>query len=402
MIFHHWFKHKTNFLNGYKLKNIYQIYMVKMKSNNILLIVVIVHLFAASLLFFSICSSSHITLNITTGIDNSTKLLNTQSEEKSIKYKENRSLYVDKFIQPQFHNKKIDLRNFNYKGKCQEIFKFKPNNKRDLWLTAVGFQNKNYWDRNRNEILLSYAVSNSSIPNADKVVILLPGGYPKEFSKITTQFGLRLVNSDINDDPKYSSCHDATKRIPAFRKFIEKNKEKYDRVLISDHRDVFIFADFFQTFSQEDLVFTPECGIRGNTCMTFDWSHVYTWMRETYGYQIANEYRNNRSLNINIGTIFGGTDRILKYLDLMERNIKTNKCKLWGHDQTVHNMVFYSYFYKKDKNVTVERCTQRMCFLQMGSLLYNSKEKQLKIADSGCSPILRHKVPEISTGENWR
>ncbi|ELP91698.1 hypothetical protein EIN_413660 [Entamoeba invadens IP1] len=307
---------------------------------------------------------------------------------------------VGVFHQPEFHNKIIDLRTFNYEGKCREPFQYQQNNKRDLWLTAVGFKNHGYWLNNKNEILLSYALANSTIPNADRVLLLMPGIHINNFVELTESYGIRVVNATLPRIYNIEKCQDASKRMFAFHDFVLHNREKYDRILISDHRDVFIFADFFETFSKEELVFTAECGRYKDWCLDFNSGpDAYRWMAHTYGVNAANEYRKNNSIYINVGTIFGGTGRILKYLDLMVKSLVPAKWDAWGHDQTVHDFVFYSYFFQRE-NVTMERCSQRFCFLEKKPMGYDAKNKTLMNIYTGCAPVMRHKVPQIYTGKN--
>ncbi|ELP89734.1 hypothetical protein EIN_420710 [Entamoeba invadens IP1] len=287
-------------------------------------------------------------------------------------------VYTFKFTQPTYANKVINMSNFNYDGKCREIFKYHANNKRDLFITAVGFsgyKNK-YWLNNKKEITTIMALANDSFPNAKRLVLLLPGEENKDFENITKSYGFEIQKGFIPNITYIKKCLHPVLRYFAFQKYITENREKYDRIVIADHRDVFIFADIFQTFSSDDLIFEAECGVKNLKCLDFKQKHLHRWMKETYGINVADQYKNNGSLNLNVGVMLGGTDRIINYLNLMVDNLNNTKWQIWGHDQTVHNMVYYSYYYQKE-NVTLELCTQRKCFGGY-DLEYDGEKKDVK------------------------
>ncbi|ELP84392.1 hypothetical protein EIN_090250 [Entamoeba invadens IP1] len=294
------------------------------------------------------------------------------------------------FIQPTYYNDKINVLKFNYNGPCKETFKYRAHNKRDLFISAVGFTNDGYWLQNKHDILLSYGLVNSSIPNATLIMLIMPGTTNKDFINETRNFGFEVVEGDLSNVKNVEKCHPATQRFIAFKNYIEKYREQYDRVLIADHRDVFVFADIFQTFSAEDLVFMPECGLNNQTCVYFDEKHVYQWMNESYGSLITEQFKANGSINMNVGVTFGGTERVLRYLNILVDNFNPKKWHLWGHDQSVLNSIFYSLYYKRE-NYTFERCTQRSCFFDE-SIQYDKKNKILIDPLTKCSPVLRHKV----------
>ncbi|ELP88652.1 hypothetical protein EIN_514500 [Entamoeba invadens IP1] len=303
--------------------------------------------------FFVYCYSVN-TNGILKVIKNDTPIISSEMKKPN----ELNDVYTFKFTQPTYTNKVINMSNFNYDGKCREIFKYHANNKRDLFI-AVGFsgyKNK-YWLNNKKEITTIMALANDSFPNAKRLVLLLPGEENKDFENITKSYD---------------------------------NQEKYDRIVIADHRDVFIFADTFQTFSSDNLIFEAECGVKNLKCLDFKQKHLHRWMKETYGINVADQYKNNSSLNLNVGLMLGGTDRIINYLNLMVDNLNNTKWQIWGHDQTVHNMVYYSYYYQKE-NVTLELCTQRNCFGGF-DLEYDAEKKMLRNITSHCSPVLKHKV----------
>ncbi|ELP84161.1 hypothetical protein EIN_337500, partial [Entamoeba invadens IP1] len=99
-------------------------------------------------------------------------------------------VYSYEFKQPTYANDVINTSNFNYDGKCREIFKYPANNKRDLFITSVGFSGliKNYWEDNKKEITTIMALANNTFPNAKKLVLLLPGEENKDFEETTKYY----------------------------------------------------------------------------------------------------------------------------------------------------------------------------------------------------------------------
>ncbi|ELP87808.1 hypothetical protein EIN_273250 [Entamoeba invadens IP1] len=292
------------------------------------------------------------------------------------------------YTPPHYNDSSLDVRNFVYTGVCNKVFKYKPNNRRDLWLTAVGFRDELYWQNIKKDTRLAFGLSQSSIPSADRVSLLLEGLQFDEFYSAAKQYGVRVEVVKFTKDGQ-----DATRRFLAYLDFLKKNKGKYDRVLISDQRDVFIFADFFSTFSQDDLIFAAECEYGGVNCIRFDEINNFKAIEQAYGVDEANRFKNNRSILINVGTVFGGVDRVEKYLERMVSNIDEKEWGRWYYDQALHNHVFYTYYYNnKLENITVETCTQRFCFREKNTIVYNKVRKTLKTKNTGCSPVLRHKI----------
>ena len=62
--------------------------------------------------------------------------------------------------------------------------------------------------------------------------------------------------------------------------------------------------------------------------------------------------------------------------------------KQWGYDQTLLNWLFYNDYFKS-VDITLQKCTQRMCF---GPWLdVDLKMKTFELQDIHCSPIVIHK-----------
>ena len=64
----------------------------------------------------------------------------------------------------------MNLNNFNYEGKRREIFKFKPNNKRDLVFSALYYRDKDKWKQHKETTIQTLSINKSGIPNAKKIL----------------------------------------------------------------------------------------------------------------------------------------------------------------------------------------------------------------------------------------
>ncbi|ELP94536.1 hypothetical protein EIN_116470 [Entamoeba invadens IP1] len=319
------------------------------------------------------------------------------------------------YTTPNYHNQIISTTHFNYSGVCSNVFKYQPNNKRDLWLTAVGVTSDSYYKKIMKDVPLVLGLAHSSIPHADKVIILFKGYNYSELITLAHKNGFKTLEVDMSYIKK---CQDASKRFFAFKEYIQNNTEKYDRVLISDFRDVFIFADFFATFSSNDLFFTPECTYGGKSCVTLnEWSNKI-WMRKGFGQKVSDGYVKNSSLLINVGTTFGGTEQVLNYVKLMTETMKPERYSEWGHDQAVHNYIFYTHYFNQrynfyienlkektientHKNYILDRCSQRFCFKEIGTIVYDSQKKTLFTKETRCAPVLRHKISAYGLKLDW-
>ncbi|ELP84930.1 hypothetical protein EIN_358100 [Entamoeba invadens IP1] len=140
------------------------------------------------------------------------------------------------------------------------------------------------------------------------------------------------------------------------------------------------------------MVFVFECQGDKKSCVTFSNKFMKKWMEYSYGIKETANYIKNGSILINVGNVFGGTEQVLEYLHLMEKYINPSKWASWGHDQSVHNYVFYSFYYPK---------YQIFCFKDKNYLFYDSKNKSLKIIGTNCGPVARHKIGLNNFKMNW-
>ncbi|ELP88604.1 hypothetical protein EIN_196060 [Entamoeba invadens IP1] len=213
----------------------------------------------------------------------------------------------------------------------------------------------------------------------------------KDFEHMYEKYGISVDMFDVIIHNATNQGDSATRRMFAWREWLYPRRHLYDRVFISDLRDIFIFGDIFATFSQNDFIVQIECLNNNTNCFTFKRKTDYTWMYKTIGKEVADSYRKNSSKISNMGTILGGTDKVLNYLQTFIENTDFEKWKIWGYDQSLHNWLIYTR--KLDYlNPVFESCTQRMCYEERATFVYNNITKMVYNKNTKCSPVVRHKI----------
>ncbi|EDR28211.1 hypothetical protein EDI_169700 [Entamoeba dispar SAW760] len=212
-------------------------------------------------------------------------------------------------IKSKYEDRFFNLYNFNYSGECSNTFKYKPNNKRDLLIYGAYFSDKRSWIGQRQMTLQTLSLNQNGIPNATKILMLC--GEPPEpnFSSLMNSKGVEVI--PVKVDSLYNG---AVLRYVVIQKYLEENKEKYDRVFIADLRDVFFFEDGFATFSDKQLYLSKECSRTNKgyiTCASLDLEITRNWMRDSISKEVADLYAANKTKIINSGTIFGGAELLI-------------------------------------------------------------------------------------------
>ncbi|GAB1220291.1 hypothetical protein ENUP19_0050G0073 [Entamoeba nuttalli] len=292
-------------------------------------------------------------------------------------------------IKSKYEDRLFKLYNFNYSEECAAPFKYKPNNQRDLLIYGVYFSNKRSWIDQRQMTLQTLSINQNGIPNATKILLLC--GEPPEvnFASLMKSKGVEVI--PVKVDSLYNG---AVLRYVVIQKYLEENKEKYDRVFIADLRDVFFFEDGFATFSDNELYLSNECS-RNNkgdiSCTSLANGLTKKWMAESINEEVAELYAANKTKIVNSGTIFGGTENILHFLQIFTSQFNYQRVKLWGYDQSLLNYMYYTGQFNS-LNITMANCDQMFCFDMRNGCYYNKKEKSLIVRGTKCSPIIRHKI----------
>ena len=128
--------------------------------------------------------------------------------------------------------------------------------------------------------------------------------------------------------------HTAGSRYIHYLDFLRNRRVHYDKVMLTDVRDVFFQADPFPRFSSEELCFFEEdsrfpIGSDPNTSR---------WVRATFGQRMLRKVSSKPI--ICSGVTLGGFENILSYLERMESELLT-RAPLNIPDQGIHNVLAY-------------------------------------------------------------
>jgi hypothetical protein len=125
-----------------------------------------------------------------------------------------------------------------------------------------------------------------------------------------------------------------TSRFFAYRDFLEKHKEEYENVLITDVRDVFFQQDPFITFRSGLMVFEED------HCLSLGEETAYnaSWIVELFGKEELAAIAHHPILCS--GTSMGRIDYMLRYLAKFERlTAMAHGLSMIGSDQGIHNFL---------------------------------------------------------------
>ena len=294
-----------------------------------------------------------------------------------------------------FYDNIIDLSKLNFNGNCSKIFKYEKNNKKDLLLNAIYYKNKEKWFKEKERVIFSLSINNKTIPNCTKILIMY-GEEPEEgFIKMMNEFGYNVLRSSKNPNHKYFNA--AIERFFDFYNYLQSNKTNYDRVAITDFRDVIWLNDGFSTFSDSEIIITNECSNYINKQLFCrDYSNCKTnrkWMRKCYGKEITFNLQKNNKLINNVGLIIGGIDKMVDFTKIFieEANKKKEKHNIWGIDQSIMNYIVH-YGFLEHLNISFNKVSQQIGLEQFGGYIYNKSTKSIMDPITKCSPVIRHKI----------
>jgi hypothetical protein len=297
-----------------------------------------------------------------------------------------------KSFYPVGYNFKLNF----YKKKCGKIFNYKRNNEKDLVILAYEFQNKSlehnlFMEMSIKKILKSIKIS---IPLAHLICFVPIKSLKSKIVSRLIQFGIEIIKIP-NSNEKIVN-----------RRFIEsynylKKKKIYERILLMDLKDVFIFDDIFATIGPNDFFVNYNCNKESKNlenCNKFFNSINKKWLHQNMNGNNTNIKEVNKFLKINpttlvAGVFIGGIKYVFKFLELFSHKLiqfnNKNQMQNFGYDQVLFNYLFYLGYFDKF-HLKAIGCEQRMCFLPQ-NLLFNKIKNEVFYEYSGCPPILIHK-----------
>ena len=301
------------------------------------------------------------------------------------------------FIQPTYTDSRLNLNNFNYKGKCREPFKYKRNNKRDLIFTGIKYDNREKWMSHKQSIVFATKLMQNTIPHARKVCVIYDDD--KELENFIQSCGFEIMKVDVKTASRYyfqKNLNPAIDRFIQLKRYLKQHKGEFDRVALIDFRDVYFFADGFQTISDDEVVFTQECiSYKSNRTLCLDYTQKlnHYWMNNCYGTKIAREFAEEKRIIHNVGMIIGGIKPFEQLLDVFLREISRmrRRIHIWGIDNSMLNYLQYNGKFSHI-NVTINKFSQCMAFSRRGGYEYDKDKKAIVNEIDGCSPIIKHKI----------
>eukprot|EP01037_Dinobryon_pediforme_P002662 gene2662-2701_t len=190
------------------------------------------------------------------------------------------------------------------------------------------------------------------------------------FYEAASRLGIRLENAEPYLTSKF---HPQNSRFFMYRDFLEANREQYDRVMLSDIRDVFFQADPFNTYFNHEVCFSLE-----DTLISSD-SVNTNWLRDIYGDELAAEIMHN-PVSCS-GTTIGSIDAMIRYVHEMCIQIgETEYDYRFPNDQGMHNYIAWKlrpgYVTLDWKDVVVQTvgCTgQNSIWIEHGMALVDGR-----------------------------
>ena len=289
----------------------------------------------------------------------------------------------------------MNLNNFNFKGKCQEPFKYRPHRERDLIFTAARYNTKGWqWSSHRRDIKQAAKIMAYTMPKVKKVCVVYMDS-PRIISYLK-ECGFEIIQAKQHNRHKRTT-NAAIDRFNQLKMYLDEHQGEFDRVALIDIRDIFFFADGFQTISDDEVVFSEECDKYSETemyCIDYSQNNVnYDWLKRSYGNEIAEKYRKESKRVNNVGIIIGGIKPFTQLLDVFLEEIpkRENVLDYWGIDNAILNYLRYSGKFD-GINLTINTYSQRIAFAWKGGYDYDIDKKIVTNKDDGCSPIIRHKL----------
>jgi hypothetical protein len=286
----------------------------------------------------------------------------------------------------------------NYLYECSKYFKYPKNSNKDIVIFAYTYRPKKDFFKVFENIIDSFR---HSVPNAEIACVIPKKDLKYKGAKFLGEFGINLIPFKGYED--YSIV---TSRYVAIYNFLKLNSNKYKRVFLSDIDDVYMFNDIFSTFNEHEIIINKQCPKFESDKCNFLFPIDEKWFNQSY---IIND--NNTELDlklikdigkgkinpqvINGGIIFGGTKKVLKFLEIFNKYINPSKAKDFGYDQVLITLLVSK---KKFSSIglKLEQCTQRICF--RSNVKYNLNTTKIVYQRNMCSPIVLHKKIPI----NWK
>ncbi len=167
---------------------------------------------------------------------------------------------------------------------------------------------------------------------SDEIVLIIRPDQIEDYKGVLDSYGIRIAAVNLLNQYK---PHVA--RFQAYQSILEKQRNHYARIMLSDSRDVLFQKNPFQVSGEFLNLYAEPCKI-GMCSMNSNWIKKY------YNNDFFESVKNE--LIICSGTTIGSMDLILNYVSKMLMEIRSAFAKypanvVW-EDQAFHNYLYYS------------------------------------------------------------
>ncbi|NBP01548.1 MAG: hypothetical protein EBU90_15685 [Proteobacteria bacterium] len=171
----------------------------------------------------------------------------------------------------------------------------------------------------------------------DRVILLVSLESPPEYFEFLKKYD---IDYSFFETYHFVDTHLNNSRFAKYMDILLDSKDTYDKVFLTDTRDIVFQSDPFANLPKEFLYFFEEekeskIGVN---------PYNSSWMRMTFGEEVLQELYN--STIICAGTTIGNTKKILDYIGTMlailhqvkQQNPEAYKVNI---DQAIHNFIYY-------------------------------------------------------------
>ena len=282
----------------------------------------------------------------------------------------------------------FNFTNFNYEGTCGTIFKHPAHTHRDAVIFAMGKLEYRLRSQFFGQASFAMHLLRRSLPNA-RVLLFWFHEPSRELLDFFSAFDVEMYRVVEMED-----WHPTNARFPAIHQWLQQHVTEFDRIVWSDIRDVYHMTDVFRAFGTDDLIFLDQ----GSEAETWNISGRVDveWFEQFYGKQTTAYFLDNELSILNAGLIFGGVNKTIEALSIIEQCLFPHHRRYWGYDQSAFNYAYYFGLFD-ELAPTLVRCSQLLCFTHNSHFRY--EHGVLYEAGTGCSPVVRHKFAEKEVDE---
>lgn len=184
------------------------------------------------------------------------------------------------------------------------------------------------------EKIRNFIYSLKETPYAGDIVIFLSYRDAKLQSRLE-DLGVKIL---FFEGARFYKVPPAVSRFFRFLEFLLALPDEYDRVFISDTRDVVFQEDPFAFDDGAALNFFMESPTQTIGSCKFNSS----WIKNCFGRTVLRELRDKQISCV--GTVLGNPQEIIKHFQKMTEllsTVKKKKLNQFGSDQAVHNFIIY-------------------------------------------------------------